>query len=122
MLQHQSLGRLVAWTQSDNKGFLHMRYLLPDRITTQLFLAMPDSRVRVAGPQVSSSISFAGQRVWMEAKLGARELDVRFEKMSERTPLELITWFEDGLEEYTGLRTVRQNGQLRSGRVLRVAA
>lgn len=122
MLQHQSLGRLVAWMQSDHKGFIHMRYLLPDSVTTELFLAMPGSRIQVTGAQVESSISFAGQRVWMAATLGTRELDVRFEKLAERTPVELITWFEDGLEEYTGRRTLRQSPQRRSGGVLRIAA
>lgn len=122
MLQHQSLGRLIAWMQSDQKGFIHMRYLLPDSVTTELFLAMPGSRIQVTGAQVESSICFAGQRVWIGAKLGTRELDARFEKLAERTPVELITWFEDGLEEYTGRRTLRQSTQRRTGRVLRVAA
>lgn len=122
MLSNQSLGRLVAWTQSDNKGYLHTRYLLPEGIRTELFLAIPGSRIQVSGARVDSSICFAGQRIWMSATLGLRELDVRFEKLSARTPVELITWFEDGLEEYTGRRTLRQSGNGRPAPVLRIAA
>jgi hypothetical protein len=44
----------------------------------------------------------------MEAELGERELDVRFEKLNARTPAELVTWFEDGLEEYTGCLALRR--------------
>ncbi|MFT5583536.1 MAG: hypothetical protein ACI9VR_001114 [Cognaticolwellia sp.] len=122
MLHYQSLGRLVAWTQNDKKGFLHMRYLLPEGISTQLFLAMPGSQIDVSGEQVSCSISFAGQRVWMKAELGQRELDVRFEKLNARTPAELITWFEEGLEEYTGCLALRQSPQHRLQAGLRIAA
>ena len=108
MHHHQSLGRLVAWTQCDKKGFLHMRYLLPEGVSMQLFLSIPGSQIEEDGEQVNSSISFAGQRIWMEAELGERELDVRFEKLNARTPAELVIWFEDGLEEYTGCLALRR--------------
>ena len=108
MHHQQSLGRLVAWTQSEKKGFLHMRYLLPEGFSLQLFLSIPGSQIEEDGELVNSSISFAGQRIWMEAEFGERELDVRFEKLNARTPVELVTWFEDGLEEYTGCLALRR--------------
>lgn len=109
MLHQHALGRLIAWTHAETKGLLRMRYLLPFPVDTRLFLAIPDSQIRVQGARVRSSVCFAGQRIWMEATLGERELSVSFEKLGARSPDSLVNWFEEGLEEFTGCRTMSQD-------------
>ncbi|MED5372426.1 MAG: hypothetical protein VX899_15505 [Myxococcota bacterium] len=107
MIRPQSLGRLVAWTVADQRGYLRMRYLMPRVIETALFLALPKSRIRVHGDQVHASVQVDGQHIWLEATLGQRELTVNFEKIGGRVPFELVSWFEMGLEEFTGCNTLQ---------------